>query len=71
LALVTSGLVEALLSPLFWVEGFCVFALFLVASRLGSEALRVLLFWAPAITITTLGGAVIGLLTFVSLRFGG
>jgi hypothetical protein len=69
LAVVTSGFVEAFLSPLFWVEAFCVFALFLATSRLGSKALRVLLFWAPAFMITTLGCAVIGLLTFVSLRF--
>ncbi len=67
LAFVTSGFREALLSPLFWVEVFCVFALFFVASRLGSKALRVLLFWIPAITITTLGCAVIALLTLVVL----
>jgi len=67
-AAVSGGLVEAFLSPLFWVETFCVFAVFFVAGRLGSKALRVFLFWAPTITITTLGCAVVGLLTFVSLR---
>ena len=68
LALVSGGFFEAFLSPLFWVEVFCVFALFLATSRLGSKALRVLLFWAPALMIKTLGCAVIGLLAFVSLR---
>ena len=69
-AFVKAGLLEALLSPLFWIEIFCVFTLFLVTSRLGSKALRVLLFWIPAITITTIGCAVIGLWTFIFLRFG-
>jgi hypothetical protein len=71
LAFVKAGLLEALLSPLFWIEVFCVFALFLVTSQLGGKALRVVLFWIPAIAITTLGCAVIGLLTFVFLRFRG
>jgi hypothetical protein len=69
LALVTGALVKALLSPLFWVEAVCVFALLFVAGWLGSKGLRVLLFWIPAIAITTLGCAVIGVLTFVFLRF--
>jgi hypothetical protein len=68
-AFVKAGFLEALLSPLFWIEVFCVLALFLVTSRLGSKALRVVLFWIPAIAITTLGCAVIGLFTFVFLHF--
>lgn len=70
LAVVSGGLTEQILSPLFWIEVSCVFALFFAASRLGSIALRVLLFWIPAITITTIGCAVIGLWTFIFLRFG-
>lgn len=68
LAVVSAGLYEALLSPLFWVEVLCIFALFLASGRLGSKTLRVLLFWVPALMITTLGFAVIALLTFVLLR---
>ena len=55
IAVVWAGLVELLLSPLFWIEVFCIFALFLVASRLA--------------TITSIGCAVIGLMTFVVLHF--
>ncbi len=69
LAVLTGGLLEAFRSPLFWVVVFSVFALFFVAGRLGSKALRVLSFWVPAITITTLGCAVVGLLAFVFFRF--
>jgi hypothetical protein len=67
LAVVAGGLHEAFRSPLFWVETLCVFALFFAAGRVGSKALRVLLFWAPAITITTLGCAITALLTLVVL----
>jgi hypothetical protein len=63
-------LAGALHSPLFWIEVFVAFALFLVTSRLGSKAARVLLCWIPAIGITSLGCAVIGLLTLVVLHFG-
>jgi hypothetical protein len=70
-AIVLNGFVEALMSPLFWIEVFSVFALFFVAGRLGNKALRVLLFWVPTIAITTLGCAIIWLLTFVFLRSRG
>jgi hypothetical protein len=43
MAFVWAGLLEALLSPLFWIEVFCAFALFLVTTRLGSKAARVLI----------------------------
>jgi hypothetical protein len=69
IAVVWAGLVELLLSPLFWIEVFCIFALFLVASRLASKAARIVLFWIPAVTITSIGCAVIGLMTFVVLHF--
>jgi hypothetical protein len=65
-----AGLTAEILSPLFWIEASCIFGLFFVASRLGSKALRVVLFWIPTIAITSLGCAVIGLLTFVVLHFG-
>jgi hypothetical protein len=68
LAFVRGGLVEALSSPLFWVEVFCLLALFLATGRLSSRPLRVLLFWAPTLIITTLG-SIIALFTFLYLRF--
>jgi hypothetical protein len=69
-AVIRGGLIAETLSPLFWIEASCVFGLFFLASRLGSKALRVFLFWIPAIAITSLGCAVIGVMTFVVLHFG-
>ena len=68
-AAIGAGFFEAFLSPLFWVEVLCIFALFLATSRLSRKTLRVVLFWAPALMITTLGFAFIALLTFVFLHY--
>jgi hypothetical protein len=69
MAVIWAGLLGALLSPLSWIEVLSAFALLLVTSRLGSKAARVLLFWVPAVAITSIGCAVIGLMTFVVLHF--
>jgi hypothetical protein len=55
-------------SPWCWLIAVVFFALFFMASQLGSKALRVLLFWVPTLAISTL----CALLTFawVLLRKG-
>ena len=52
LAAVSGGLVETALSPLFWIFAVLFFALFFAAGRLRSRALRILLFWIPAVTFS-------------------
>jgi len=49
------GIVESSFSPLFWLLAIVLFALFFFASRLGSKPLRVILFWIPTVTVSTLG----------------
>jgi len=48
-------LLAALFSPLLWGIALLVFALFLATSQLRAKCLRIVLFWFPAITISTLG----------------
>lgn len=67
LAVVTGGLMEGLLSPRIWILAVLFFALFFAASRLGNKQLRILLFWIPTLTVTSL--AIVGLFTYFSLRF--
>jgi hypothetical protein len=55
LGAVAGGLTQSLLSPVFWIMVILLFAVFLVASRLGNSGLRVLLFWVPTIFTSTLG----------------
>ena len=43
------------LTPLFWIVAVSFFALFVTASRLNSKVLRIILFWTPAVTISSLG----------------
>ena len=59
-------------SPWCWLIAVVFFALFFMASRLGSKALRVLLFWTPTLAISTLGFTICALLTsaWVLLRRG-
>ncbi|HTS38023.1 MAG TPA: hypothetical protein VMH04_20270 [Candidatus Solibacter sp.] len=61
-------LVTSLFSLRFWIAGSLSFALFYAASR-GGTVLRVFLFWIPTIAVSTLGFAVIGLYTYIFLRF--
>src|SRR5437660_2541070 len=64
LAAVAGGLVESVLSPLFWILAALFFALFFTASRLGNKVLRVFLFWIPTVTVSTFGIAMIALFTY-------
>ena len=62
LAAVAASSVENLLSPIFWIVAGLLFWLFYAASRSG-PILRVWFFWVPTLVASTLGLAVIGILT--------
>ena len=44
LAVVVAGLLESLISPLFWIIAIAIFALLFGTSRLGNKPLRICLF---------------------------
>ena len=69
LAAIAGGLLESLLSPLFWIVAVSFFALFFAASRLSSKPLRILLFWTPALAISTLGFGLFVLFTYAWIHF--
>ena len=57
-----TGLAVFAVAPLslkFWIAGILIFALLFAAGRLRRKILRVLLFWTPAIVISTLGLALV------------
>jgi hypothetical protein len=58
----------SLLSPWLWIVAIIVFALFLTASRLRSNFLRVLLFWLPAGTASWLMVMSVAFITYVLLE---
>jgi hypothetical protein len=65
LGAVAGGLIENLISPQFWLLAILFFGLFFAASRLTSKTLRVVLFWAPTLILSTLGFAFVALLAVV------
>jgi uncharacterized Tic20 family protein len=69
LAAVGAGVLESLVSPLFWFLAISVFVLFFAASRLNSKSLRILLFWIPAIAISTFGFGIVSLFTYMWIHF--
>ena len=57
-------------SPLFWIIAGLLFWLwFFVASRSG-HVLRVWFFWIPTLLVSTLGFALVGIVTYLWLHFG-
>ncbi len=69
---ITATFMGSIVSPWCWLIAVVSFALFFMASRLGSKALRVLLFWTPTLAISTLGFGICALLTYgwILLRRG-
>jgi len=63
LAAVAGGLVESILSPLFWILALALFALFFAASRLENKLLRIFLFWIPTLTVSSFSLAIVALIT--------
>jgi hypothetical protein len=69
LAAVTAGLVESIVSPLFWVLTISFFALFLAASRAGNKLLRIFLFWIPTLTVSSISIAIVSLCIYLFMPF--
>ena len=65
LAAVAGGLLQSLFSPLFWLLALLFFALLFAASRIGNKVLRILLFWVPTITCSSLALATLALYCFL------
>jgi hypothetical protein len=63
------GLLASFFSPLFWILAISFFAVFFFTSHVDCRAIRILLFWIPTLTVSTLGMGVLGLLAYVWLRF--
>lgn len=66
---IAGGLVEALLSPLFWILAILFFFFFLRMSKAASEAVRILFFWIPAISSTSVGLLLVAGYTYLFLHF--
>ena len=69
LGVVVGGLLESLMSPLFWILAISFSCLFFAASRLNSMVLRVTLFWTPTVVVSTLGFGYIALLAYCWVHF--
>ena len=65
LDVLTGGLTESLLSPLFWVLAVSFFALLFAAGRLRNRFLQTLLFWIPSVTASVLCIAFAGMITYL------
>jgi len=68
LAVVSSGLIEAIHSPRFWFLTVFFLFLFLAASRLHNKALRFLFFWTPVVAVSLVGFGVSGLIAWLYYR---
>ena len=68
-AAVAGALLEALLSPMFWILTLACFALFFAASHLKNKALSVFFFWIPAVLISTVGCLFFGLYVFLLIAW--
>lgn len=69
LGAVAGGFLEDLLSPQFWILAVLFFCLFFAASRLTSKVLRVVLFWAPTLVLSTLGFVFIAFFAYLWMYF--
>jgi len=69
LGAVAGVLPDSLLSPIFWLIVAAFFALFFVAGRIVNRLLRILVFWIPALVITTAGFSLIFLFAYAWLHF--
>lgn len=68
LAAVAGGVLESLLSPLFWTIAISLFILFFTASRLNNKPLRIFLFWTPVVLLWSVAIGLITLFTFLWLH---
>jgi hypothetical protein len=56
-------------SPVWWFFAVLFSALFWAASRFENKLIRIVLFWTPAILISTIGLAAYGLFLYLFFRF--
>ena len=68
LAALAGGVVESVFSPLFWLLAILLYGVFFVTGRLSSNVFRVLLFWLPAIGISSLGLGLLGWFAVLMLQ---
>jgi hypothetical protein len=68
LAVLPALMIESVRSPLFWLLAILFFAMFYATGRLTSSVFRVLLFWLPAIGITSLGIGLLGWFAMLMLQ---
>jgi hypothetical protein len=61
-------LIESVRSPLFWLLAILLFAVFFATARLSGRLFRVLLFWLPAIGISSLGLGLLGWFAVLMLQ---
>ena len=66
---ITATFLGSIVSPWCWLIAVVSFALFFMASRIGSKVLRILLFWTPTLAISTLGFGICALLTSAWMLF--
>ena len=52
-------------SPILWILAILFFAIFLAASRIGNQLLKILVFWIPTLLFSTLGIVTWALFTYV------
>jgi hypothetical protein len=69
LALMIAFLRASVVSPLFWTLGISLFAVFFFASRLESNALRVVFFWIPTVTTSCIGLTLASSVAYLIIRF--
>jgi len=63
-----SVFVAPVFSPLFWFLAVLLLALFVAVSRVGNKFLRVLLFWIPTVSVSTLVVGIVALLTYAFIH---
>src|ERR1700676_650683 len=68
-AVFAGSLMESMFSPLFWMLVIALFAIFFTASRLDNKALRVVFFWIPTVTVSSLGFTIASLVAYLIVRF--
>ncbi len=57
------------MSPWFWILALLFSVFFYFSGRFDNKALRILLFWIPTITTSTLGFGFCALVAFLVIRF--
>jgi len=62
-------LVGSLFSPVFWVLAIFIFAIFFAARRLDNKALRVVFFWIPTLSVSSVAVTIAAVISYFVVRF--